>query len=118
MPKPFRTFNNWRRSTYLSVSPIFGADLMQTGPLAVISSLLGRKDEEQSRYPQTVERKGKCPTGGEIYLFQNERFDLVIRDWRCEEDFFDESFLDSLASVFTGYLVDPLNEKDHAWAHN
>lgn len=101
------------------MSPVIGGDIMQLAPTAVLSSLVARKEQEQhAQYPQTVERKGKCPTGGEIYLFQNDRFDLVIRDWQCEDDFFDANFLDSLASVFTGYLVDPLNEKDHAWAHN
>lgn len=122
MGKRISRFNNWRKSTYLSAMPIFGAgtggELMQSGPLAIISSLIGEKEEQkQPQQTQTIQRKGKCPSGGEIYVFQNERFDLVVRDWECEDEYFDETYLNSLAEIFNGYLEDPLNERDHAWAH-
>lgn len=91
---------------------------MQVGPLAVLSSLLDRNSKETNE-PTTSQRKVNRPPDAqqEFYLYQDERFDFVIYDWKPEGDpFFDKDFTDGLSALFSGYVKDPLNEKDHAWA--
>lgn len=119
MGNPFRYFNNWRKSTYLSVIPVFGAgsggDLLQVGPLAILSSLFDKNNKTDDK---PFKRKWNRPNGQrEIYVYQDERFDFVIYDWNPEDEYFDEQFLSSLAHQFSGYVIDPLNEKDHAWTN-
>jgi hypothetical protein len=124
LANPLKRFNLWRKSTYLSVFPIFGAgaagDLMQMGPIAVLSSLLGKEDQKQEQENKPFQRnidRPKC-ANQEYYAYQDERFDLVIYDWDCNKtNFFDEEFVSQLGHIIAGYIADPLNEKDHAWAH-
>lgn len=89
---------------------------MQIGPVAILSSLLDKNNSEQK---QSFERNHNRPrkTQQEIYVYQDERFDFVIYDWNPDkETYFDEQFVSGLAQLFSGYVSDPLNEKDHAWA--
>lgn len=93
---------------------------MQVGPLAIIGSLLDRKQEpeqeETKPFQKSIDRP-RC-SGQEYYAYQDERFDLVIYDWNCDEnEFFDEDFVTGLGQIIKGYIADPINEKDHAWAN-
>lgn len=93
---------------------------MQVGPLAILSSFFDKKSTEiDDNDKKTFKRPTNRPpdTQQEIYLYQDERFDFIIYDWNPgKEDFFDQEFLNQLAQMFSGYVADPLNEKDHAWA--
>ncbi|MEY3697080.1 MAG: hypothetical protein RJA41_730 [Actinomycetota bacterium] len=94
---------------------------MQVGPLAILSSLLDKdKREDHETKPQEFKRRLNRPPDDqqEIYVYQDERFDFVIYDWNPEkQEYFDQTFVSSLAQIFSGYVADPMNEKDHAWAH-
>ena len=121
MGNPFVRFENWRKSTYLSVAPIFGAgsggDLMQVGPLAILSSLFDKEEKSTNDKTKSSKVERPKPVNQEYYAYQDERFDLVIHDWGSNKtDFFDEEFVTGLGQLIKGYIADPLNEKDHAWA--
>lgn len=93
---------------------------MQVGPLAILSSLLDKSPAEQKENDsKQFKRKVNRPSDAqqEVYVYQDERFDFVLYDWNPQnKEFFDEQFISGLAQVINGYVADPLNEKDHAWA--
>lgn len=90
---------------------------MQVGPVAILSSLLGKDEpKEEKPFQRKIDRPPACTQ--EYYAYQDERFDLVIYDWDCKkDDYFDENFVSELGHIIKGYIADPLNEKDHAWSH-